>query len=179
MHNGRRDRTCVRCARSCAMHVQTDIYIYKYRGISNRMRLLASLRSRRSANITSSWWIIRQYWLLATSLPPCLFTSIGVLECLQDKYVFGENSSKRTSVLASLFSNKNANIFLVFMKMQQRTQQFGQKLSDACYLQLLQLFFQFPHILYRRAPIMKLSLENWQILFIHSRNINPNWTYGF
>ena len=26
MHNG--DRTCVRCARSGAMHVQTDIYIY-------------------------------------------------------------------------------------------------------------------------------------------------------
>ena len=58
MHNGRHDRTCVRCPRSCAMHVQTDIYIYiyiyKYRGISNRTRLLASLRSlrsRRSANM--------------------------------------------------------------------------------------------------------------------------------
>ena len=60
---GRRDRTCIRCARSCAMHVQTDthihthahththththiyIYIYKYHGISNEPRLLASLRS--------------------------------------------------------------------------------------------------------------------------------------
>ena len=38
-------------ARSCTMHLQTDIYniyIYKYRGISNRTRLLASLRSLRS-----------------------------------------------------------------------------------------------------------------------------------
>ena len=52
IRNGRRDRTCVRCARSCTMHLQTDIYIYiyiyKYRGISNRTRLLASLRSLRS-----------------------------------------------------------------------------------------------------------------------------------
>ena len=48
MHNGRRDRTCIRCARSCVMHVQTDIYIYIYiyiYRISNRTRLLASLRS--------------------------------------------------------------------------------------------------------------------------------------
>ena len=54
MHNGRRDRTCVRCPRSCAMHVQTDIYIYKYRGISNRTRLLASLRSLRSRRSAKS-----------------------------------------------------------------------------------------------------------------------------
>ena len=27
---GRHDRTCVRCARSCTIHVQTDIYIYIY-----------------------------------------------------------------------------------------------------------------------------------------------------
>ena len=48
---GRRDRICVRCAWSCAIHVQTDIYIYiyKYRRISNRPRSLALLRSRHSA----------------------------------------------------------------------------------------------------------------------------------
>ena len=42
-------RTCVKCERSCAMYVQTDvyiyIYIYKYRWISNGLQLLASLCS--------------------------------------------------------------------------------------------------------------------------------------
>ena len=60
MHNGRRVRTCVRCAQSCAMLVQTDrqiyiyiyIYIYKYRGISNTTQLLVSLRSLRSRRST-------------------------------------------------------------------------------------------------------------------------------
>ena len=42
---GRRDRTCVRCAWSCAFHVHTYIYIY----ISNRLRSLALLRSRHLA----------------------------------------------------------------------------------------------------------------------------------
>ena len=56
MHKiGRRDRTCVRCARSCAMHMQTDIYmymciyiyiyIYKYHRISNKPQFLALFRS--------------------------------------------------------------------------------------------------------------------------------------
>ena len=49
---GRRDRTCVRCAWSCAMHVQTDIHTYIYIYIYVYIQivgLLASLRSRHSA----------------------------------------------------------------------------------------------------------------------------------
>ena len=49
---GRRDRTCIRRTRSCAIHVQTDIYIqyiYKYRGILNRLRLSAFARYARTA----------------------------------------------------------------------------------------------------------------------------------
>ena len=41
--------SCIRCGQSCAMHAQTDIHIhiniYKYHGISNRLRLLALLCS--------------------------------------------------------------------------------------------------------------------------------------
>lgn len=46
-HDRKLARTCIRCAQSCAMHVQTDIYrnIYKFRRISNGLRLLALLLS--------------------------------------------------------------------------------------------------------------------------------------
>ena len=90
IHNGRHDRTCVRCARSCTMHVADRhiyIYIYKYRGISSRTRLLASLRSLRSRRSAINAHTVVHTWFIMP-LHACMYNlhlwpEHGYVYCLQ------------------------------------------------------------------------------------------------
>ena len=118
MHNGQCDRTCVRCARSCAtcadrhtyMHIY--IYIYKYHGILNRTRLLALICSVFPIHFICDVLLaelVQTYFTIVSSLTFSLIVRSTVVEVLSSKRL-------RASLLVTYRRTCVCIMFTVFLQ---------------------------------------------------------------